>query len=173
MSKNESGEYLALMSYDTILIGAGPIGIEMATVLTRAGYSYLHLEAGTVGEAIRHWPRFTRFFSSPEWISIAGIPIQSPDQSIPTGEEYLSYLRHIVETLNLQVRTYEPVMELRGKQGDFTVVTRDLAGNTHEYRAKTIILATGDLNVPRRLNVPGEDLPHVTHLWRDPHEYFQ
>ncbi|MFW5694018.1 MAG: NAD(P)-binding domain-containing protein [Alkalispirochaeta sp.] len=161
------------MTYDTILIGAGPIGLEMAAVLTRAGYTYVHLEAGTVGEAIRHWPRFTRFFSSPEWISIAGVPIHSPDQAIPTGEEYLSYLRHIVETLNLDVHTYEPVVETRGQQGDFAVVTRDLAGNTHEYHGKTIILATGDLNSPRWLNVPGEDLPHVTHLWRDPHEYFQ
>ncbi|MGM0675026.1 MAG: NAD(P)-binding domain-containing protein [Spirochaetota bacterium] len=161
------------MIYDTILIGAGPIGIEMAAVLKRAGYSYLHLEAGTVGEAIRHWPRFTRFFSSPEWISIAGIPIQTPDQSIPTGEEYLAYLRHIVETLDLDIHTYEPVIETRGEHGNFTVLTRDLAGNTNEYRGKTIILATGDLNRPRRLNLPGEDLPHVTHLWRDPHEYFQ
>jgi thioredoxin reductase (NADPH) len=161
------------MTYDTIVIGAGPIGVEMAAVLKRAGFSYLHLESGTVGEAIRHWPRFTRFFSSPEWISLAGVPLHTPDQSIPTGEEYLSYLRHIVETLDLDVRTYEPVIETRGTQGDFTVVTRNLAGTINEYHSKTIVLATGDLNKPRRLNVPGEDLPHVTHLWRDPHEYFQ
>ena len=171
--QKQSREYLPLMTYDTVVIGAGPIGIEMAAVLKRAGYSYLHLEAGTVGEAIRHWPRSTRFFSSPEWISIAGIPIHSPDQSIPTGEEYLAYLRHIVETLDLSIRSYEPAVEVRGTHGDFTVVTRDLAGKRHEYRSKTIILATGDLNRPRQLEVPGEELPHVTHLWRDPHDYFQ
>ena len=159
--------------YDTLLIGAGPIGIEMASVLSRAGISYLHLEGGAIGETISRWPRNTHFFSSPEWISIAGMPIHSTGQTIPTGEEYLAYLRHIVETLELEVHTYERVTEISGSQGDFAIQTRDLAGEPHTYHGRTVILATGDMNGPRMLGVPGEDLPHVTHYWRDPHDYFQ
>ena len=165
--------YIRRMLYDTIVVGAGPLGVEMGAVLKRAGVSYLHLEAGAIGDAITKWPRHTRFFSSPEWISIAGIPMQTPDQGIPTGEEYLAYLRHVVETLDLRIRTYEPVTAVSGSAGDFRVITRDLAGREHEYRAATITLATGDLNRPRMLGVPGEDLPHVTHMWRDPHRYFR
>ena len=160
------------MIYDTILVGAGPIGLEMATVLKRAGMSYLHLEAGAIGETITRWPRNTQFFSSPEWIAIAGVPIQTVGQEIVTGEQYLAYLRQIVELFGLDVRTHEPVAAIEGRAGDFLVRTRDLAGVAHEYRARTIVLATGDMNRPRRLGVPGEDLPTVTHYWSDPHRWF-
>lgn len=171
MPSNDNND--SKFTYDTILIGAGPIGLETAAVLARAGINYVHLEAGALGESIRRWPRNTRFFSSPEWITLAGVPMQTERQETPTGEQYLAYMRSIVETLGLVVRTYEPVTEISGKKRDFRVVTRDLARRSHEYRGRTIILATGDMNEPRRLNVPGEELPHVTHYWRDPHDYFQ
>lgn len=161
------------MIYDAILVGAGPIGIEMATVLRRAGLAYLHLESGPIGNTITRWPRHTRFFSSPEWIALCGVPIQTAGQEIVTGEEYLAYLRLVVERFNLDVRTYEPVTSISGSLGDFHVRTRDLAGAEHAYHAKTIILATGDMNHPRATGVPGEQLPHVTHYWNDPHDYFQ
>lgn len=161
------------MTYDTILIGAGPIGIEMATVLRRAGLRYLHLEAGALGETITRWPRNTQFFSSPEWIAIAGVPIQTEGQEIVTGERYLAYLRQVVEIFDLDVHTYEPVTGITGGEGDFTVATRDLAGAEHTYRSATVVLATGDMNHPRAIGVPGEDLPHVTHYWTDPHLYYR
>ncbi len=161
------------MSYDVILVGAGPIGIEMATVLTRSGISYRHFEAGPIGTTITRWPRNTQFFSSPEWIAIAGVPIQTAGQEIVTGEQYLSYLRQVVELFDLRINTYEAVTGVSGEAGDFLVATRDLAGRDDRYRARTVVLATGDMNHPRTIGVPGEDLPHVTHYWNDPHIYFQ
>ena len=161
------------MSYDVILVGAGPVGIEMATVLKRAGMSYLHLEAGPIGNTITRWPRNTQFFSSPEWIAIAGVPIQTPGQEIITGESYLAYLRQVVELFSLDVHTYERVTGVGGEEGRFTVTTTDLAGASHEYEGRYVVLATGDMNAPRKLGVPGEELPHVTHYWSDPHLYFQ
>ena len=161
------------MIYHAILIGAGPIGIEMATVLARAGLRYLHLESGPVGATITRWPRNTQFFSSPEWIAIAGVPIQTVGQEIVTGEQYLAYLRQVVEVFDLRIKTYETVTSLNGAAGEFEVTTRDLAGTGHRYRASVVILATGDMNRPRLIGVPGEDLPHVTHYWNDPHGYFR
>ena len=46
MSKNAMNRYIRRMLYDTIVVGAGPLGVEMGAVLKRAGVSYLHLEAG-------------------------------------------------------------------------------------------------------------------------------
>lgn len=161
------------MLYDAIIIGAGPIGIEMASVLRRADISYVHLESGPIGSAIARWPRNTTFFSSSEWVSLAGVPIHSVSQTALTGEEYLAYLRSIVETLDLPIKTYESVVELSGRRGGFSARTRDLAGADHVYRGRTVILATGDLNRPRMIGVSGEELPHVTHYWNDPHDYFQ
>ncbi|MFW5683961.1 MAG: NAD(P)-binding domain-containing protein [Spirochaetota bacterium] len=159
------------MTYDVILIGAGPIGIEMATVLKRTGLDYLHLESGPIGNTITRWPRNTQFFSSPEWIAISGIPIQTPGQEIVTGETYLAYLRQVVEIFDLDVNTYERVTSVSGHEGAFDVVTSDLAGHEHRYEGKTVVLATGDMNRPRRIGVRGEELPHVTHYWSDPHLY--
>ena len=158
---------------DAVIVGAGPIGIELAALFTRAGISFVHLEAGPIGATITRWPRNTRFFSSPEWIAIAGIPIQTDGQEMVTGERYLAYLRQVVEIFDLPVRTYEEVTDIRGARGDFTVQTCDLAGRDHRYHAAAVVLATGDMNRPRFIGVPGEDLPHVTHLWQDPHLYFQ
>lgn len=161
------------MSYAVGLIGAGPIGIEMATVLKRAGVSYVHLESGAIGETITRWPRNTQFFSSPEWIAISGAPIQTQGQEIVTGEHYLAYLRQVVEQFELDVHSYEPVTEVTGEKGAFTLHTRTHAGWKQSYEVENIILATGDMNTPRKIGVPGEELPHVTHYWKDPHLWFQ
>ncbi len=161
------------MIYDALLVGAGPIGIEMATVLKRAGLSYMHLDSGQIGNTITRWPRNTHFFSSPEWIAIAGVPIQTAAQEIVTGEHYLAYLRQVVELFDLEINTYETVSEVGGVSGDFAATTRDLTGAERRYRSRSVILATGDMNRPRLIDVPGENLPHVTHYWSDPHLYFR
>ena len=116
------------MVYEAIIVGAGPIGIELATVFKRASINYLHLEAGQIGATITRWPRNTRFFSSPEWIAISGVPIQTAGQEIVTGAAYLAYLRTVVEMFDLQIRTYEEVVGISGESGAFTLETRDLAG---------------------------------------------
>lgn len=158
---------------DVALIGAGPIGIEMAGILKRSGLTCVHLESGQIGNTITRWPRNTQFFSSPEWIAIAGIPIQTQGQEIVTGESYLAYLRLVVETLDLTVHTYETVTGISGSEGDFNVSTVTHTGEERSWRARRVILATGDMNRARTIGVPGEDLPHVTHFWRDPHDYFR
>ena len=66
---------------EVALIGAGPIGIEVASGLKRAGVEYLHLEKGSLASTIYAWPRNARFFSSPERVAIAGVPLSSRDRS--------------------------------------------------------------------------------------------
>jgi thioredoxin reductase (NADPH) len=71
--------------YEIAVVGAGPIGIEVGAALKRAGISFIQFEKGALAEVITRWPRNTQFFSSPEWIAIAGIPIQTAGQEIITG----------------------------------------------------------------------------------------
>ena len=157
---------------DVVLVGAGPIGLELAASFTRQGVSYLHFDAGQIGQTFTWWPRNTRFFSTSERIAIAGIPIQTQDQEHITGEMYLAYLRAVVEQLDLQVRVYEPVLRIwRGDKG-FTVET-ERHGKKHLYASEKVVIASGDMHKPRMLNIPGEELPHVTHYFTDPHRYFR
>ncbi len=159
-------------STDVALIGAGPIGLELAAALKREGFDYLHFEAAQIASTIFRWPPATRFFSSPERIIIAGIPFHTPDQLKLCKEDYLAYLRAVVEQLDLKVRTYEPVVGIERSGGALRLCTRPTAGE-RSYRANRVVLATGGMAGPNRLGVPGEDLAHVSHNMDDPHKYFR
>jgi thioredoxin reductase (NADPH) len=154
------------------IIGAGPIGIELAAALKRAGQDYIHLEAKQVGHTISWWPRNTRFFSTTERIALAGIPVQTTEQDRLTGEAYLAYLRSIVEQLDLRINTYEPVCEIQKMESGFRLRTTPLQGE-RLYSCEKLVLATGDMHAPNLLGIPGEDLPHVSHYFKDPHQYFR
>ncbi|WP_298816554.1 NAD(P)-binding domain-containing protein [Chloroflexus sp.] len=159
-------------AHDVAIIGAGPIGLEVAVCLKQAGIDYIHFDAHQVGYTMTWWPRNTNFFSTTERLAIAGVPIPNNHQQRITGEEYLAYLRSVVELFDLHVQTYEPVIELMRDQEGFTLITQPLSG-LRRYRARRVVLAIGDMHFPHRLNIPGEDLPHVSHYFRDPHDYFR
>jgi thioredoxin reductase (NADPH) len=158
---------------DVVIVGAGPIGIEMAVALRRAAIDYVHLEAKQIGYTISWFAPQTRFFSSNERIAIAGVPLQTPDGSKSTREQYLTYLRSVVEQFDLQINTYEPVTNIERLGGDGFRITTKAGDGPRTYRCQKLILATGGTDHPRKLNVPGEDLPHVSHYFTDPHPYFR
>src|SRR5688572_9577620 len=166
-------------STDVAVIGAGPIGLELAVALKQAGFDYLHFDARQIGYTVSWFAPQTRFFSSNERIAIAGVPLQTPDGGKCTREQYLTYLRTVVEQFDLPVNTYEPVVGIErlgvdafdSDAAQFELTTRP-AGGERRYRCNRLILATGGTDHPRRLNVPGEDLPHVHRYFGDPHTYF-
>src|SRR5215469_4405246 len=150
---------------EVAIIGAGPIGIEIAVALKKAGIDYLHFDARQIGYTISWFAPQTRFFSSNERIAIAGVPLFTPDQTKCTREEYLAYLRSIVEHFELKIHAYEPVTNIRREGGEFLLATRR-GSDERKYRARKIVLATGGTERPRKLDVPGCDLPHVSHYFQ-------
>src|ERR687890_228383 len=117
-------------SAQVAIIGAGPIGLELAVALKRQGIDYLHFDAKQIGFTISWFAPQTRFFSSNERIAIAGVPLQTPDQGKCTREQYLSYLRSVVQEFDLRVRTYEPVAAIDRVPGGggFLLTTRPAGG---------------------------------------------
>ncbi len=174
---------------DTVIVGAGPIGLEVAAGLRRAGHPYIQLDAGPIGHTMTWWAPGTRFFSSPERIEIAGVPLATPAQDKATREEYLTYLRTVVAAHGLRVETFRRVVSARRAGDGFELgVVRSPAGVggpeeerrgarpaggpvPETIRCRRVVLAIGDMHAPRRLGVPGEDLPHVSHYFEDPHRY--
>ena len=163
-----------LRLYDLAIIGAGPIGIELAVACKKQGVDYIQFDAKQVGYTMSWWAPQTRWFSSNERISIAGVPLLTPDQNKATREQYLAYLRMIVEQFDLHIHTYEPVTGLRrdDDRDAFALQTAPAAG-PRTYRARRVVLAVGGTDFPRKLGVPGEDLPHVSHYFHEPHTYFR
>jgi len=157
---------------EVAIVGAGPIGIELAVALKKTGIDYLHFDARQIGHTISWFAPETRFFSSNERIAIAGVPLFMPDQTKCTREQYLAYLRAIVQQFDLRINTFEPITNIQQQDGGFALTTQRRGGNV-QYFARRIVLATGGTERPRRLGIPGEDLPQVSHYFCDPHVFFR
>ena len=154
------------------IIGAGPIGLELAVGLKQQGIDYVQIDAGQIGSTIEWYPPQMLFHSSSDRLALAGLPIQTANQQKITKEEFLAYLRALVQHFGLTVRTYERVENVqRLPEGAFFLQTRGV-DSEHAYRANIVVLAIGAMHAPRLVNVPGEDLPHVSHYLADPHKYF-
>src|SRR5690606_533023 len=142
------------MHTDVAIIGAGPIGIELACALKREGVDSLHFEAGQVGATLMWWAPGTRFFSSPERLEIAGLPLVSLDQSKATREEYLAYLRQVTLANDLDIRRFTRIEQIEpagdgkggGGGGGYALTTRRLgASQADRVEAKRVVLAIGNM----------------------------
>ncbi|MCA8962719.1 MAG: NAD(P)-binding domain-containing protein, partial [Planctomycetes bacterium] len=154
------------------IVGAGPIGIELHVALRRLGIEVLHVDAGQIAHTIQWYPRDVRFFSSPERIAIAGVPLVTANQEKATREEYLGYLRGLVAQFELPIRSHHRVTDIARTADGFSLRTEGPAGPS-EHAVTRVVLAIGDMHEPVRLDIPGEDLPHVSHYFDDPHTYFR
>jgi thioredoxin reductase (NADPH) len=113
------------------------------------------------------------FFTTPELMAIGGLPVVSPHEK-PTRLEALRYYRRVTDTYAIDVRFEEPVTSLvRGGEQEFVVTSAPRHGAPVTRRAASVVLATGAYDIPNPLGVPGEDLPHVSHFFREPHTGFR
>src|SRR4029077_19453219 len=158
-------------SYDVICIGAGPTGLACAIEAKRAGMQPLVIDKGCLCNSLYHYPINMVFFTTPERMEIGALPMTTAGGK-PTRAEALKYYRRAVEHYEIEVRQYERVDSIYGHDGAFMLQTRDDAGSIQEYRTKKIILATGYYDMPNRLDIPGEDLPHVSHYFHEAHPYW-
>src|SRR5215471_12108774 len=111
-----------MANYDLICIGAGPTGLACAIEAKRAGMKALVIDKGCLCNSIFHYPSQMVFFTTPELLEIGDLPLVSPSEK-PTRMEALKYYRKATEHFSLEVKLYELVTRLTGRDGDFTVVT--------------------------------------------------
>ena len=156
---------------DVAIIGAGPCGLAAAISARRAGLDALVFDAECVVSSITHYPTYATFFSTAEKLSLGGLPFITTGGK-PSRRDALAYYRAVVRYFEIPVRQYEPVTRIDGFDGAFAVRT-NRRGAEHATNARAIIVATGYWGSPNRLGVPGEDLPHVTHAYREGHYAFQ
>ena len=153
-------------NYDIIIIGAGPIGMACAIEAQQAGLSYLIIEKGALVNSLFNYPVFMTFFSTSQKLEIGGAPFVTINPK-PNRNEAVEYYRRVAEKFDLNINLFERVNQIhKNDKGVFEVQT--VKAN---YTASNVIVATGFYDVPLLMDIPGEDLPKVTHYYKDPHLY--
>lgn len=157
---------------DIIVIGGGPTGLACAIEAQRAGFSHLVIEKGCVVNSLYNYPTQLVFFTTPELLEIGDLPFVC-EREKPVRIEALKYYRRVVDTYQLRVNQYEKVLQVAGSDGNFLVETEStLTGEKHSYRSRKIIVAIGYYDYANQLGIRGEDLPKVSHYYKDAHPFY-
>lgn len=151
---------------DVLIIGGGPIGIACGIEAKKAGLSYLIIEKGCLVNSLYHYPLNMQFFSTSELLELDQIPFISAENK-PRRKEALEYYRRVTQLHELSIQLFETVQNVSKQQeGHFEVTT-----TKNTYQATHVIVATGFYDFPNLLQIPGEELPKVSHYYHDPHYY--
>jgi thioredoxin reductase (NADPH) len=161
---------------DVLIVGGGPSGLATAIACRHHGLDYQVLEQGALVDAVARFPINMVFFTTPELLEIGGVPLTTPYEK-PTRAEALRYYRKVTDVFQLHVALHERVLAVEAEgEGDrrvFAVTTRSRLGVERVREARAVVLAMGYYDRPVRLDVPGEDLPHVSHYFTEPHPYYR
>lgn len=158
---------------DVIIIGGGPTGLACAIEAQRAGLSHLVLEKGCVVNSLFNYPTQLVFFTTPELLEIGDLPFVC-EREKPNRHEALKYYRRVADAYRLRIHQYEKALRVSGADGDFHVATEStMTGEGRAYRARKIIVAIGYFDHANRMGIPGEDLPKVSHYYKDAHPFYE
>jgi thioredoxin reductase (NADPH) len=150
---------------DLLVVGAGPVGLACAIEAGRVGLRARVVEKGALVNSLTGYPTAMEFFSTPELLRIGGHPFPTARYK-PVREEAIDYYRGVTAAERLDVRLYEKVESIDGEAGAFEVRT-----DRGSHPTRHVVIATGFFDQPCRLEVAGEDLPHVSHYYREPYAY--
>lgn len=148
---------------DLVIVGAGPAGLSAGLTAGAAGLSYVVLEREeSLGGSLLHYPRRKMVLTQ---------PVELPPWGSLNREEYaketlLELFEGMVRDHRLDVRFGEPVEDVRQEDGCF--VLRSARGT---WRARSVVLALGRRGTPRKLGIPGEELPKVMYRLIDAEGY--
>ena len=156
---------------DVIIIGAGPCGLSAAIECQRRGLHTLVLEKHCLVHSIYSYPTHMQFFSTPELLEIGDVPFTTPNEK-PFRHEALAYYRRVSDQYAVPIASYEEATKIqRQPDGTFIVHSLSRSGQTWEYPARYVIIATGYFDHPNLLGIPGEEMDKVTHYFQEAHPY--
>src|SRR5207245_6492366 len=146
-------------------------GLATAIEAKRAGLRAQAIYKACLCNSISGYPVNMVCFTTAEVLEIGDLPLVCAAEK-PTRVEALKYYRRAAEHYALELRLYERVVQVDGRDGSFTVVTTTERGTENKYQGKKIVVATGYYDLPNKLGAPGEELPHVSHYYTEPFEYW-
>ena len=169
---------------DLLIVGCGPAGLSASLCAKEAGLRFLTVEREDIGGTVRHYPRKKLVLTRPVKVPGYGklnFREVSKEQLIGKWEE-------IVASAGLEVATGETVTAIRprsggtgagggsGSGGSASAGAGSTAGfvvttSARAVETRLIVLAIGRRGIPRKLGVPGEELPKVAYSLREPESF--
>lgn len=147
---------------DLAIVGAGPAGFSASLAALELGMRFVTLEQESLGGCVFQYPRGKIVMTQP-----ARLPIIGDVKLYTTSkEELLELWQGIERKVGLQLNYQERVESIERSNGGFRI--RSSKG---EYMANAVLLAIGRRGTPRKLGVPGEDLPKVVYRLIEPEQY--
>jgi thioredoxin reductase (NADPH) len=157
--------------FDVLVVGAGPTGLACGIEALQADLKLLILEKGCLVNSLFHYPPNMTFFTTRELLEIGNLPFTSVSIK-PTRAEALEYYRRVAAYYHLPIHYEERVARVGQENGAFVISTELRGGQRRQYNSRNVVLATGYYDLPNLMNVPGEDLPKVSHYYQEPHQFF-
>lgn len=161
-----------------LVVGAGPTGIAVAAEARRAGFTAALLDRRGVCGALGDFPHDMTFFTTRDKLEIADMPFGIPEDK-PNRRQAISYYQGVVRHYRLAVMAGEEATAIeRRPDGLFVTTSRRAAdrpgeGAERSWPSRTVVLAQGYFDRPRRLAVPGEERPWVSLRYREPWGHYQ
>jgi thioredoxin reductase/NAD-dependent dihydropyrimidine dehydrogenase PreA subunit len=147
---------------DLLIIGAGPAGFAASLAALERKMSFVTLEQESLGGCVFQYPRGKVVMTQPARLPIVGdVKLRTTSK-----EELLELWTGIEQKVGLKLNYQERVETISRSNGGFHVKT-----NKGEHRAQTVLLTIGRRGTPRKLGVPGEELPKVVYRLIEPEQY--
>lgn len=138
---------------DLIIVGAGPAGMACAVEAAQKGLRVRVLEQGELGGTIAQFPRRKLVLTQPVHLPGWG----TLDQPSYSREELLQIWRDVADAEEIAIESEVCFQAVQAWQEDRWKVLHD----DRSWPCTSICFAIGRRGSPRRLGIPGEELPKV------------
>ena len=156
-----------MITKEAIIVGGGPCGLAAAIALGQKGLNPVVIEKGNVVNSLYNYPTHQTFFSSSDKLEIGDVAFITENRK-PVRNQALAYYREVVLRKNIEVQAFERVEKVEKNESGHFIVTTSKA----VYSTQFVVIATGYYDQPNYMHVPGENLPHVFHYFKEAHPYF-
>jgi len=147
---------------DVVIIGAGPAGFAATLAAKEKKLRYVTLEQESLGGTVFGFPRGKIVMTAPVKLPIVG-PIKVRET---TKEALLELWRKVEQDTGVKIGYRERMEDIVALGDGFSVKTAKAT-----YKTRAVLLAIGRRGTPRKLGVPGEELPKVVYSLIDPEQY--
>ena len=148
---------------DVVIIGAGPAGLSATLGAIEKKLRSVTIEQeASLGGAIFQYPRNKVAMTAPVKLPIVGL-IEMDEIS---KEALLEFWNGVVKKTGMKIHFNERMETIAKTDQGFMVKT-----TRQTYQTRAVLLAIGRRGTPRKLGVPGEELPKVVYHLIDPEQY--